>query len=230
MPTTILAFETSADIGGVALIEDGRILEEVSLAEGMRHGRALMPAAQEILTKHGLAAADLDAIAVDAGPGSYTGTRIGVMSAKALAWGIGKPVIGISSLAALAFDARELADYVVPVLSARKGEVYAAVYRTPEGPESLKATVPDFACTPEDCTKLAEGEDYVMVGNAVARDTSFFLDHCREGVQLGVECPAPSAGAVGLLAAVRLAAGDTDDPLTFQPTYLRREDSPAPFA
>lgn len=231
MPKHILALETTARVGGVALLAESEVLREIPLDDGLRHGVALMPAAQELLREAGIAPTELAAVAVDVGPGSYTGTRIGVMSAKTLAFGAGVPLIGVGSLQALALDAIDLAAHVVPVLTARKGEAYAGVYTAAEaGAARPRNEVPDRALTPEACAALAEGAGYVVVGDAVRDDTEFFLAHCADGTELCLDFAAPGAGAVGRIAHEKLLAGQLDDPRTLQPTYLRREDSPAPFA
>lgn len=230
MRQSLLAIECSSQMGSVALLTEGQVVGELDLAEGLRHGTALMPAAKQLLQAAGLDVRDLAAIGVGVGPGSYTGTRIGVMAAKALAFGADLPLAGISSLAALAYTARELAPVIVPIMDARREEVFAARYRFDEKASFLTALQADVACRPEQVQALIPAEPCVLVGSSIARDEAFFRGLCSPTTSISSVHTAPTAGGVGALAWQRLLANDTDDPIQLQPVYLRREDSPAPFA
>jgi tRNA threonylcarbamoyladenosine biosynthesis protein TsaB len=230
MPHRLLAFETSSARGGVALLADGSVRSGRDLGEGMRHGRALLPTATALLAGAGLRAADLSAVAVDAGPGSYTGVRIGVMAAKALAWGLGRPVHPVSALRALAEAARGQGDArtILAVTTARRDEVYAALYRIPKAPDRPPEAIhPDRACTPEEAIALAPREPgCVVAGDAAAAYPDLFAK-LPGGATVRPDLPAPTAGAVGRLAALEIQSGAAGvDPLRLQPVYLRRDASP----
>ncbi len=135
----VLALETSTLTGSVALLEEERLVGEVTLSISLQHSERLLPAIQRLLedanvgagfTRPGVLTAPLqniDLIAVAHGPGSFTGLRVGIATAQGLSLAWDKPVIGVSSLAALAMNGAHFAGLVVPVLDARRGEVYAAV-------------------------------------------------------------------------------------------------------
>lgn len=126
----ILAFESSAKAASVALMQDGVLLAESFQNNGKTHSATLMPMAQQVLMDCRLTAAELDAVAVAKGPGSFTGVRIGVAAAKGLAWGAEKPVCGVSTLEAMATQLSIQAGIICPVMDARRGQVYNALFQS----------------------------------------------------------------------------------------------------
>ena len=128
-----LGIDTANTPISVALVKDGELLIEENSAMAINHSLRAMPAIEELLEKAGLAPADIDAIAVSEGPGSYTGARIGVTIAKTLAWTLGKPLVGVSTLKALAANALFFNGLVCPIVDARRGNVYAGVYQYAAG-------------------------------------------------------------------------------------------------
>lgn len=130
----ILAFETSAKAASAALLEDGRLVAESYQNRGRTHSRTLMKMAEDLLRSCGVPVSGIDAAAVAAGPGSFTGVRIGVAAAKGFAWGLGIPCRGVSTLEAMAWTAAPGDALVVPAMDARRDQVYcAAFYRTEDG-------------------------------------------------------------------------------------------------
>ena len=129
----ILAFETSAKAGSVALMEDGHLLGENYQNAGLTHSVTLMSMAEAMLSHCGLTVKDIDAVAVAAGPGSFTGVRIGVAAAKGLAWGGEKPCYGVSTLEAMALNLGVYDGIVCPVMDARRSQVYNALFSAQEG-------------------------------------------------------------------------------------------------
>lgn len=126
----ILAFDTSTEYLSLALWRDGEVLAREQLA-GQTHSSLILPQLREMLDEAGLELADLDGIAFGAGPGSFTGLRIGCGVAQGLAFGAGLPVLGVSTLLALAAASGH--DKVIACLDARMGEVYHAAYLRQEG-------------------------------------------------------------------------------------------------
>ena len=123
----ILAFETSAKAGSVALLENGKLLAESYQNTGLTHSQTLLMMAEDLLKSCNLAPENVDAVAVAAGPGSFTGVRIGVAAAKGYAWGGQIPCYGVSTLESMAYTAgRE--GYVLPVMDARRSQVYTALF------------------------------------------------------------------------------------------------------
>ena len=124
----LIAVETSGKVGGVALSEGGRLADERTITAGMRHGRELVPAIDAAFDRAGWAPGDVGVVAVSIGPGSFTGLRIAVMFARALAWRTGARVVAVPTLRAVAEQAPAEAARVAVVTDAQRGGVYWAVY------------------------------------------------------------------------------------------------------
>lgn len=125
----ILAFDTSSRSMSVALLDDDRVLAESCLDAGRQHGATLLPAIDDILSRSGREIREVGLYACTTGPGSFTGLRVGVGTARGLARAFGTPLVGVSSLAALSMNGSTSAMTVCPMLDARRGEVYTALYR-----------------------------------------------------------------------------------------------------
>ena len=119
----ILAFETSAKAASVALMQDGKLLGESYQNTGLTHSQTLMVMAEDVLKQCGKTAADVQAVAVAEGPGSFTGVRIGVAAAKGFAWGASIPCFGISTLEGMAESLGAFSGIVCPVMDARRNQV-----------------------------------------------------------------------------------------------------------
>ena len=129
----ILALETAAKAVSAAVTEDGKVLAAAFQDTGLTHSRTLMPLVALLLKNTGMSAADLDAVAVSAGPGSFTGVRIGVSAAKGLAWAADKPCAAVSTLAALARNVSFWDGLVVCAMDARRQQVYNALFEAKDG-------------------------------------------------------------------------------------------------
>lgn len=123
-----LGIETANAPLSVAVVKDGKVVAEVIQNIKLTHSAGAMPAIENILANAGIKTNELDAIAVSEGPGSYTGVRIGVTLAKTLAWTLQKPLVGVSSLKALAANAALYDGLICPIFDARRNNVYTAVY------------------------------------------------------------------------------------------------------
>ena len=129
----ILALETSAKAVSAAVTEDGKVLASTYQDTGLTHSRTLMPIVEGLLRNTGMTVGDLDAVAVSAGPGSFTGVRIGVSAAKGLAFAGDKPCIGVSTLAALARNVAFAGGLIVCAMDARRQQVYNALFEARDG-------------------------------------------------------------------------------------------------
>lgn len=129
----LLAFETSAKAGSVALMQDGKLLAESYQNTGLTHSQTIMSMAQDMLKSCGYTAQDVTAVAVAAGPGSFTGVRIGVAAAKGFAWGSQLPCYGVSTVEAMALQLGIYEGIVVSVMDARRSQVYNAVFDARQG-------------------------------------------------------------------------------------------------
>ena len=129
----ILAFETSAKAASVALTENGKLLGESYQNTGLTHSQTLMVMAEDVLKQCGKTAQDVNAVAVAAGPGSFTGVRIGVAAAKGFAWGAEIPCYGVSTLEAMAESLDVYEGLVCACMDARRNQVYNAVFSAEGG-------------------------------------------------------------------------------------------------
>jgi len=129
----ILAFETSAKAASVALLADGKLLGESYQNTGLTHSQTLMVMAEDLIKTCGYTPQQIGAVAVAAGPGSFTGVRIGVAAAKGFAWGAELPCYGVSTLEAMALNLGIYDGYVVCAMDARRSQVYTATFRADQG-------------------------------------------------------------------------------------------------
>jgi tRNA threonylcarbamoyladenosine biosynthesis protein TsaB len=237
----LLAIETATDLVGAAVLADDGSVVERSHVGGRAHAELLAPAITEVCGLAGLTFQDLDALAVDIGPGLFTGLRVGVATAKALGQALGLGIIGVTSLDVLAAGARDAAGpdraaRVVSVVDARRSEVFAAAYDftsfgTEEDPDP--AAVCDDrseALSPEDLVvwldDLAVVGPVLVVGDGAVRFLELLAP--RAGLDLGLAdtVSAPSPAVVARLAGRRLTAGEapraTHDVV---PDYRRHADA-----
>ena len=124
----VLGIETSGEIGSVAVCDGSTVIAERSFKRGMRHGKELIPAIKDILDGAGIKLNGIDLLAVDVGPGSYTGLRVGITCAKTVAYALNKPVIDVVSLDVIAQNMPDDYDHICPVIDARREMVYACIY------------------------------------------------------------------------------------------------------
>ncbi len=129
----ILAFETSAKAASVSLMENGKLLGEGYQNTGLTHSQTLMVMAEDVLRQCGKTAAEVEAVAVAEGPGSFTGVRIGVAAAKGFAWGKEIPCYGVSTLEAMAESLGVYDGFVCPCMDARRSQVYNALFLAENG-------------------------------------------------------------------------------------------------
>ena len=129
----ILAFETSAKAAGAALHDGKKLLAESYQNTGLTHSQTLMVMAEDLLKQCSLTAGDVTHVAVAAGPGSFTGVRIGVSAAKGFAWGGQLPCVGVSTLEAMALGLGVYEGVVCSVMDARRSQVYNGLFRVEQG-------------------------------------------------------------------------------------------------
>lgn len=220
----ILALETATRACTVAVMAGGELVAEMTLEVPRAHGQRLLPLVERVLAEAGAAPADLDAIAVGTGPGSFTGLRIGLTVAKVLAMVLGKPVVGVGTLDVLAHGAARGAGLVAPLLDAGRGDVYAGLYRS-DGcggpPRRLKGPV--LAPLGQWLAELAAcAEPVCCVGEGAVQHRQSLA----QGLAAVSFAPAglmnPRAWAVAELGLAALQAGGGADPADLLPAYLRR--------
>jgi tRNA threonylcarbamoyladenosine biosynthesis protein TsaB len=209
----LLAIDTTSDHGSIALAEGERVLEEVPLesADGFAH--VLFDAIRDLLRRHHLSLTQVDGFASAAGPGAFTGVRVGLTAAKGLAEANARKVVAISNLEALAsFDTHELR---AVVMDARRGQVFGAVYDSalrPVQEEIVTELAPWLASLPK---LLPKGNLGIVTSLDLPTELPFPV----------IRPPEALAGAVARIAAVRFAEGLGKDPAEIDANYVRRSDA-----
>lgn len=214
----ILAFETSAKAGSVALHDGKTLLGESYCNTGLTHSQTLMTMAEDLLKTCGHTPQDVTAVAVAAGPGSFTGVRIGVAAAKGFAWGAEIPCHGVSTLEAMAQNLGAHQGYVLPVMDARREQVYNAVFYAENGVLTRKTEDRAIALEElgEEIKTLQEPIFLVGDGSVLCYNT---LKAQIPGLVLPPEHRMHQRAAGVALAA--LHNPDSGDGSTLTPNYLR---------
>ena len=217
----ILAFETSAKAASVALHDGGKLLAESYQNTGMTHSQTLMVMAEDALKQCGKTAADVTAVAVAEGPGSFTGVRIGAAAAKGFAWGREIPCYGISTLEAMAHSLGIYQGYVCPVMDARRAQVYNALFYVNRG--EFTRIAPDRAIAlAELCEELKTlSEPVFLVGDGSNLCYNTLLKDVPALVLPPEHRMHQRAVGVALLAAKQSAAGIAPGGAELTPNYLR---------
>ena len=217
----ILAFETTAKAGSVALLEDGKLLAESYQNTGLTHSQTLMVMAEDMLKAAGKTMADVSAVAVAEGPGSFTGVRIGVAAAKGLAWGAELPCYGVSTLESMALTLGAYQGYVCPVMDARRSQVYNALFYVNRG--IVERVCEDRAIALSDLAgelKTLDGPIF-LVGDGSNLTYNTLRDTIPSLVLPPEHRMHQRASGAALAAAAKIAAGDPGDAASMTPNYLR---------
>lgn len=217
----VLALDSSGLVASAAIIDEEKTIAEYTADYGKTHSQTLLPMVDEIVRMTGLDLADIDAIAVAGGPGSFTGLRIGSATAKGLGLALNKPLIHVPTLDAMAYNLLGNAGLVCPMMDARRNQVYTGIYNV------------------EDDIEILEGQMAISVDeltgriNRYGRKVTFLGDGAyvyREQLKNGLAVPfhfAPPhrnrqrASAVGALGMRYYAEGKTETAAEHQPEYLR---------
>ncbi|WP_028778442.1 tRNA (adenosine(37)-N6)-threonylcarbamoyltransferase complex dimerization subunit type 1 TsaB [Shimazuella kribbensis] len=218
----ILAVDTSTLVLSIAVLNEQKVLGEKSTNLKKNHSVRLMPAIDELLTDLDMSLSDIDIFAVTAGPGSYTGVRIGVTTIKTLAWSLQKPFLAVSTLAVMAMNGLYFPGNIVPLIDARREQVYTSVYQKENG--KLQEKMPEKILLIDDLlTELKIDKKSVLF---VGDDTHIFQSKI-EG-ELGDQAqfsPAafhlPRASNLGILALQQWLESDKGENQDFAPNYLQ---------
>ena len=219
----ILALETSAKAASCAVARDGAPVASAWQSTGLTHSRTLMPMVEDMLRNSGLTLGEMDAIAVAAGPGSFTGLRIGIAAVKGLAWAADKPCVGVSTLRAMAYPLAHWEGIrILCAMDARRQQIYNAIFTVERG--QLIRQAPDRAVALADVARElreAEGRPTVVVGDGAQLCRDYLV---REGVACALAPPhllLQSAVGVAMAAQAPLLAGETVTAQALSPVYLR---------
>ena len=220
MPVRSIAIETSTDVCSVALAEDGQTVALSSIRIARRHAEMLVPTIKSLLHQAAWSVKDLDYVAISDGPGSYTGLRIGVSTAKGLSFAASIPLIGVSTLHALAYQVLPVAnrgDLIIASFDARRKKVYAAMFEV-SGEDELIGIIEPVAATGSDLAEqIPEADGTIwMAGDG----TGIILSALPGTPVRTLDLPA-SAESVAALSHLRWTNGERDDPASLEPRYLR---------
>ena len=217
----ILAFETSAKSCSAAIHDGKSLLAESYQNSGLTHSQTLMVMAEDLLKVCGKSAADVTHLAAAAGPGSFTGIRIGVSAAKGFAWGAEKPVYGVSTLESMALGLGVWSGCICCCMDARRNQVYNAIFLAENG--ELKRISEDRAIALSDLkNELAhlDGPIY-LVGDGAALAHKNLSSELPELILPPEHRQHQRAGGVALAALAAMARGENADGAALQPNYLR---------
>lgn len=219
----ILAVDTGTKSCSVAVVDGSSLLAEMTTVKDQTHSKHLMKMIHTVIGMSGLTLSELDGYAVNRGPGTFTGLRIGISSVKGLSAASGKPVVGVSGLDALAMQASLSPHLVCPLIDARRGEVYYSFYRFQSG--GLIKEVNESVFPPETAISGID-EPCLFVGNGarlyraeiIGRmgNLAYFAPFCQNTIR---------ASTIAFLSMKKFQGADTDDVGALSPEYIRKSDA-----
>lgn len=220
----ILAVEASGSVAGVALTEDNILRAEFTLNYKMTHSQTIMPLINEVKQYLNLDLKSIDYIACSAGPGSFTGLRIGAATAKGIAMGIKKPIVPVSTLAGLAYNVYMTDALICPVIDARRDQVYTAFYEWKDG--KLNTVTEDRIAMIDDVIKEAQefNKTVIFVGDGIFVHTDK-INSVNTFVMAPASCNMQRASSVASLAAELVKEGRYIEGSSFVPVYLRKSQA-----
>jgi tRNA threonylcarbamoyladenosine biosynthesis protein TsaB len=211
----VLNIETATTNCSVSLSKDGETLAlKEDMSSGYSHAETLHLFIDEVFKMAKMKPSEIDAVAVSKGPGSYTGLRIGVSSAKGICFALNKPLIATDTLESLARQLQIEEGYIVPMLDARRMEVYSAVY---DSKFNLHREIQAEILTEESYAALLHSGKVYFIGNGVEK-TKSLIQHPNA---VFIESKLPSANEMGLLSELKYKISDTEDVAYFEPYYLK---------
>lgn len=223
----IIAVDTSTTSCSVAVVDEDSLLAEMTIIRDQTHSKHLMDIIHTVIGFSGLAISAVDGFAVTRGPGTFTGLRIGISTVKGLAVASGKPIVGVSSLDALAEQCACSGYLICPLIDARRGEVYFSRYRLQDG--ILKKEIGEGVLPPDQALRDIN-EPSLLVGSGAL----LYQDALAETLGKWMYLALPSqhtirASTVAQLSLSRFEKADTDDVSTFTPQYIRKSDAQVSF-
>lgn len=221
----VLGIDTATLVCSAAIAEPARIVSELTMYTRRTHSERLMPAIQQLISDAGLSPQDLGGIAVSIGPGSFTGLRIGITTAKSMAFALGIPVVGVPTLDALAAQFPYSKRIICPILDAQKGRVYTALYDTSEGYPRRLSEYEVLDIKELTSRVINAGEPVIISGEAA--DFSEQLQQV-DPLLLTVASPLnrmPRGASSAVLGMRQLISGIGQDPQTLLPLYIRRSEA-----
>ena len=215
----ILAIDTSSERGSIALLEDDQVSVEFSQKLERQYSSNLVPMIEQVLAKASVKLSEIEGYAVGVGPGSFTGIRVGITTVKGLALVTKKPVVGISSLLALAYNTSGGSYAVTPLVDAKRNLVYFAWYRPDQNGKLSEQIPPTLGTIHEALSKINRVS--LFIGDAVLKYRRNILSSKREKAHFtDFSDPFPRAVFIGKIALEKFQKGKTDSINSLAPTYL----------
>jgi len=214
----VLAIDTSVSAVGAAIADEQGLIGQLELAQGRQASETLLPLTKSLLDLSKLRLSDMDVLAVTSGPGSFTGLRIGLATVKAWAQALAKPVVAVSTLQALAYSACERGRLICPIINARRGELYAALFA--QGERLLE----DMLITPQALAErlAAYSGPVIFCGDGLAEAGEKLTALLgKRMLQAPKQRQCFLAGAAALIGCDKYRQKDLADPITLAPAYLR---------
>ena len=218
----ILAVETSTVLGGLAVTVDDSLIAESRLNVRVTHSERLLGEIAHIMNRSSLVIGDIDIFGISIGPGSFTGLRVGLSTVKGLAFATGKPVVAVPTLEAFAWHLPFCIHHVCPLLDARRGEVYAAVFEW--NGDGFRRRMTECAL-PAEALIPQVSERTVFLGEGALRYRQT-LERLGDRAIFGhLHHMVPSPAAVALLCRKKALQNDYENPVTLSPFYIRRSEA-----
>lgn len=221
-----LAIDTSTEFASIALSCGGEVRVEMSWSPGQNHTVELIPNLLHLLHQAKIALGEIDAIIVAKGPGSFNGLRVGVGTAKGLAFALGIPLVGIGTLEVESFPYAKTGLPICPVQDVRRGEIATALYQLREG-EWQRLIVEHITTVEELCPKIAQS---TLFCGRFSPDIAQQIEQKLGERAIVLKGTLRRAGFLAELGWRRLKMGEIDHPATLQPLYLRRPSITTPRA
>lgn len=224
----ILAIETSTYSGSIAIVEENAILGEYYFNIGPVHTEKLVPSIEWLLSEVGIDKSDLSGVAVSLGPGSFTSLRVGLSTAKGICYSLGIPLVGVSSLKALAMNLPFAPCNICPVMDARKGEVFAALFCFNDG--QLERIMDDMVLSPERLVELIK-ENTIFVGDGAILYKDYLEDNLCTGIlfsPININFPRASNLALSEIGKFKEDRDNKyvlDGIMNLAPQYLRKSEA-----
>ena len=222
----VLGIEAATPVASVAVATDGKILAERMVNNQRTHSVNLLPMIRDTLLDCGVDKQELSGIAVSIGPGSFTGLRIGMSTAKTLAQVLNLPVVGIPTLDVLAYPLSGLTGLICPVLNARKSELYAALYVWDKGQQICYK--PAFAAGVKQLAELLlpYKQQVTFLGDGLPQYKSELSNLMGALARFAPECASfPRGAVVAEIGLARISAGHSESPMSLLPKYVRRSEA-----
>lgn len=218
----ILALDSSGLVASVAVTEDDNLLGEYTINYKKTHSQTLLPMLDEVAKMIELDLKTVDAIAVSAGPGSFTGLRIGSATAKGLALALDKKIVSVPTVDALAYNIWNCTDVICPLMDARRQQTYTGLYTFEDG--RMQILLPQCVVQIEEIINKVNdmGKPVVFLGDGVPVFADFIAQHCKVPYQYApAHCNKQRAASVAALGAILYGEGKAEPAAEHKPDYLR---------